>query len=384
MKEIINCIDCISDELIQIVIDDNLMVSRNKVGVKDDEAIFVGPGLLDLQINGFSGVDFNTFPIIENDFLKVINNLSKEGVLSFFPTVITNSDANIINLLKNINELCLQNPLIDSYVSGIHLEGPFISPVREASGAHSKDYIKAPDWGLFKVFQEASGNRIKIITISPEWDNSTDFIAKCAANDIIVSIGHTVANNEQINAAVKAGAKMSTHIGNGAPLSLHRNSNIIFDQLANNYLTPSVIADGFHLPDNFLKIVLKVKNNNIILVSDSTMFAGMDAGVYDSHIGGKVKLEKGGRLSTYKNENVLAGSAVSLLDCINKLFSIKILSLSKAWSLASIGPKKLVNILDDNNDFVLFKLKNNSITILSVFKSGKQIYSDSKKLNRTI
>jgi N-acetylglucosamine-6-phosphate deacetylase len=127
-----------------------------------------------------------------------------------------------------------------------------------------------------------------------------------------------------------------------------------------------------------------VKNNNIILVSDSTMFAGMDAGVYESHIGGKVKLEKGGRLSTYKNENVLAGSAVSLLDCINKLFSIKLLSLSKAWSLASIEPKKLVNILDDNNDFVLFKLKNNSITILSVFKSGKQVFTDSEKLHRTI
>lgn len=375
MKEIINCVDCISNELIQIVIDDDLVVSRKEVGIKDDETVFVGPGLLDLQINGFSGVDFNTFPIIETDFLKVINNLSKEGVLSFFPTVITNSDSNIINLLKNINELCLQNPLIDSYVSGIHLEGPFISPVKEASGAHSKDYIKAPDWELFKVFQEASGNRIKIITLSPEWDNSIGFITKCAAHDIIVSIGHTVASNEQINAAVKAGATMSTHLGNGAPLSLHRNSNIIFDQLANNNLIPSIIADGFHLPDNFLKIVLEVKKKNFILVSDSTMFAGMEAGVYHSHIGGKVKLEKGGRLSTYNNENVLAGSAVSLLDCVNKLFSSYMLSLAEAWSLASIKPMSLVNLSINHDNFVLFKLKNNTISILSVFKSGKQIYT---------
>ncbi|ALJ04766.1 hypothetical protein APS56_06345 [Pseudalgibacter alginicilyticus] len=378
MKEIINCVDCISNELIQIEIDDNFEVSRKRIDVKSEETIYVAPGLLDIQINGFSGVDFNTFPIIENDFLKVINSLSKEGVLSFFPTIITNSDINIINLLKNINKLCLKNSLIESYVSGIHLEGPFISPVKEASGAHSKNYIKAPDWELFEVFQEASGNRIKIVTISPEWDNSIEFITKCVANNIIVSIGHTVASNGQIDAAVRAGAKMSTHLGNGAPLSLHRNSNIIFDQLANNYLIPSVIADGFHLPDNFLKIVIQVKKKHVILVSDSTMFAGMEAGVYHSHIGGKVKLEKEGKLSTYKNENVLAGSAVSLLHCVNKLFSSGIVSLTEAWSFASIQPRELVGLSDTNNDFILFKLKDNSIHILSVYKSGKQIYINSE------
>ena len=374
MKEIINCVDCISNDLIQIVIDDGLLVSRKESEIKEHETVFIGPGLLDIQINGFSGVDFNTFPIVENDFLKVVNNLSKEGVLSFFPTVITNSDTNIINLLKNINELCLQNPLIDAYVSGIHLEGPFISPIKEASGAHSKDYIKAPDWELFQAFQEASGNRIKIITISPEWDNSADFISKCTANGIIVSIGHTVASNEQINAAVNAGASMSTHIGNGAPLSLHRNSNIILDQLANNGLTPSIIADGFHLPDNFLNIVLNVKKSNVILVSDSTMFAGMDTGVYHAHIGGKVKLEKGGRLSTYKNENVLAGSAVSLLNCVNKLFSSNMLSLANAWAMASRKPMSIVNLSANPDDFVLFKIKNNAIKIIRVVKSGKQIF----------
>ncbi len=376
MKETINCVDCISNELIQLEINDNLLVSRGEIEKNNHKTIFIGPSLLDLQINGFSGVDFNTFPILENDFIHVINSLVKEGVLSFFPTIITNSDTNIIALLKNINALCLQNPLINSYVAGIHLEGPFISPEKEASGAHSTNYIKPPDWGLFRVFQEASGNRIKIITLSPEWDGSIGFIKKCVTNNIVVSIGHTAASSEQIKAAVVAGATMSTHLGNGASLSLHRNSNIIYDQLANDELTPSIIADGFHLPDNFLKTVLKVKRGAIVLVSDSTMFAGMDSGVYNSHIGGKVKLEKEGRLLIYNNESMLAGSAVSLLDCVNKLFSSDILSLSEAWSLASIQPKKLAKIVDKSNDFILFKLKDNSISILSVFKSGKRIYTN--------
>ncbi|MCG9793103.1 N-acetylglucosamine-6-phosphate deacetylase [Flavobacterium algicola] len=375
MKQSFNCTDCITNESIQVVVEDNLVISKTKTTFETDASLFIGPSLLDLQINGFSGVDFNTFPILQEDFITVIHNLAKEGILSFFPTVITNSDFNIISLLQNINQLCLQSALISSYVSGIHLEGPFISAVKEASGAHSKEYIKAPDWELFEVFQEASGNRIKIITISPEWDNAVEFIEKCVANNIVVSIGHTVASGAQIKAAVDAGASMSTHLGNGAPLSLHRNSNLIFDQLANNNLTPSIIADGYHLPDNFLKIVLAAKNNQVILVSDSTMFAGMNPGVYHSHIGGKVTLEQGGRLSIFDNNKILAGSAVSLLDCINKLYSSALLNLATAWSLASTCPKRMVNVADCSDDFVLFKIVNNMIIIVSVIKSGKQIYT---------
>lgn len=387
MIETIKCIDCLTNKVILIEIENDTIVSTKYLDESPEGNLYVGPGLVDLQINGFAGVDFNTFPIDELGFLKTIDALVKVGVTSFFPTVITNSDTSILSLLKNINKLCLQNPVINSFVGGIHLEGPFISPVDGAKGAHDHRHIKAPDWDLFEKFQEASGNRIKIITISPEWDNVTDFIKKCVANNVIVSLGHTIASEEQIRAATIAGASMSTHLGNGAPLSLPRNSNFIFEQLANDQLTASIIADGYHLPDSFLKIVLKTKQDRAILVSDSTMFAGMKSGVYESHIGGKVFLEDGGRLSIYNNNKILAGSAVSILDCVNKLLKNNLASLSHAWVLASLNPYNLVaNVKKESasikfSDLVIYELNDNSISILNVYKNKKRIYSKRPEFN---
>lgn len=380
MKETYNCIDCHSNKNVVISIENDKIISKEYkelINGEGNQELFVGKGLTDLQVNGYNGVDFNTFPILEDDFLKVIETLTEQGVTTFLPTVITNSDKNILDLLKNIDNLCNDNKVINSFVGGIHLEGPFISKKEGARGAHGFQYVKAPDWQLFEKFQKASGNRIKIITISPEWENSVSFIEKCVKKNVIVAIGHTIATPEQISKAVSAGASMSTHLGNAAPLKLPRNSNFIFEQLANNNLTASIIADGFHLPDSFLKIALTTKKDKIILVSDSTMFAGMKAGTYNSHIGGDVVLQENGRLSTKENSEILAGAAVSLLFCINKLIKSDLTSIKEAWNLGSSQPNTLIN--NKHSDFVLFELLNNKIQIREVFKNNNRIYSKNKK-----
>lgn len=387
MKKQIKCIDCVSNEVVEITLNDNL-VTNVESGISDETSnMYCGSGLVDLQINGFSGVDFNTYPIAENDFLKVIDTLVKEGVTTFLPTVITNSDEAIMSLLENINALCKNNDFINSFVGGVHLEGPFISTLNGAKGAHDNKYIKAPDWDLFSKFQKASGGRIKIVTISPEWDNSISFIEKCVKNNVIVAIGHTVASPEQINAAALAGASMSTHLGNGAPLELPRNSNFILEQLANDNLTASLIADGFHLPDSFLKVALTVKKDKVVLVSDSTMFAGMKPGTYNSHIGGDVVLEKGGRLSMKKNNKILAGAAISLLFCVNKLIKSNLASVGEAWNMASQKPQNLLNHsrkMNESNDMVLFELIDDEIQIREVFKNGTSIYQNYTSVQGTV
>lgn len=369
MKEIVNCIDCISNRMVQLEIAGGSVQSKVYLDKPPEGNMYIGPGLVDLQINGFAGVDFNQSPIREADFLKVINALTKEGVTSIFPTIITNADAAIIALLENIDQLCNNNSTISNFVGGIHLEGPFISPQAGARGAHDAQYIKAPDWELFQRFQKASGNRIKITTLSPEWENINAFIKNCVQENIIVAIGHTVANPEQIRSAVEAGATLSTHLGNGAPLSLPRNSNFIFEQLAADQLHASIIADGFHLPDAFLKIALKMKADKAILVSDSTSFAGMEPGIYHSHIGGKVVLQKNRRLATFDNENILAGAAVSLLDCVNKLLTSDLADLSRAWSLASVNPRGLLGEMD-GSDLVLFEMMEEGLEVKKVLGNG--------------
>jgi len=381
-REVLICQECTSNQLVQIILDEDRITHKKYLDNSVKSNLYLGLGLVDLQINGFAGIDFNQFPITSEGLLQVIEALMKKGVTSFLPTIITNSDERIIDLLRNIDQLLKQNPYISSFIPGIHLEGPFISPEAGARGAHDFQFIKAPDWSLFQEFQEASGHRIKIVTLSPEWKEAPAFIKKCVQQDILVAIGHTIASPEQIQEAVDAGVRLSTHLGNGAPLMLPRNNNFIFEQLAQPKLCATLIADGFHLPNSFLKIALQVKSDNAVLVSDSTQFAGMKPGIYKTHIGGKVLLQDNHRLCTFENDKILAGSAVSLLDCVQHLYQSEIRSLQQAWNLASERPG---NILDFptrsqngslDQDFVIFEIIGKTIVVQQVFKSDQRIYNN--------
>jgi N-acetylglucosamine-6-phosphate deacetylase len=184
-----------------------------------------------------------------------------------------------------------------------------------------------------------------------------------------------------------AGAKLSTHLGNGAHLLIPRHPNYLWDQLAEENLWASVIADGFHLPDNFMKVVFKVKGDHSVLISDSTKFTGMDPGEYYSLIGGSVVLTPGRRLHMAENPGILAGSAKTLLDCINYLTSKNICSRAEAWKMASVNPSNLVfpGIPHGMNtgaraDLVLFRTEKGRITIKQTIKAGIKVYdSDVQK-----
>ncbi|MDQ0920262.1 hypothetical protein [Paenibacillus sp. V4I5] len=192
---------------------------------------WIAPGLVDLQINGFRGHDFNTLPLSEEQIVNATALLWGEGVTTYYPTVITNSDEAIEDAVAVISQACSLNPQVADSVGGIHLEGPFISPDDGARGAHHKAYVKAPDWLLFERWQAVAEGRIKIITLSPEWPGAVPFIKKCVEHGVTVSIDHTSVSPEHIREAVSAGASMSTHLGNGAHLQLPRHPNYLWEQL---------------------------------------------------------------------------------------------------------------------------------------------------------
>ena len=130
---------------------------------------FIAPGLVDLQVNGYNGIDFNNKNLTVKEVVNITQQLLARGVTTYFPTVITNSREHILNALRMIAQACSESELVNSCVSGIHLEGPFISSEEGPLGAHNLQYVCAPDWGLFQEFYQASAGKIKIITLSPEW-----------------------------------------------------------------------------------------------------------------------------------------------------------------------------------------------------------------------
>ncbi|MBW7893250.1 MAG: hypothetical protein H3C48_19985, partial [Chitinophagaceae bacterium] len=222
--------------------------------------------------------------------------------------------------------------------------------------------------------------KIKIITLAPEWETAPEFIERAVRSGVIVAIGHSLANTSQVKRAVEAGARMSTHLGNGIPLMLQRHPNLIWDQLAEDNLTAGIIADGIHLPDAFIKVVRKVKAESILVVSDATCYAGMPPGEYHSHIGGDVVLDKNKRVSLKGSSGLLAGAAKSLLENVETLLEHQLYPLAEAWQMASLNPILLlrknnvdVDLYDD--DRVVFALEDASIAIKMVIKNGKVVFN---------
>ncbi|MCL6599868.1 MAG: amidohydrolase family protein [Alicyclobacillus macrosporangiidus] len=322
---------------------------------------FIGPGLVDLQVNGFRGIDFNTRPLDVAAIQRVVRALWAEGVTAFLPTIITNSDDAIAELVVSVAHAIrdaadgrvaqgLWDPAVASEhgwrdrsggiptIPGIHLEGPFISPEDGPRGAHDRRYVQPPDWDRFQRWQEAAEGRIRLVTLSPEWPEAAAFIARCAASGVRVAIGHTAAGSDQIVAAVRAGATLSTHLGNGAHPWLPRHPNYIWDQLAHDDLWASVIADGFHLPDAVLKVFLRAKGERVFLVSDVVDLGGLAPGRYTTHIGGDVVLTPEGKLHLAHHPELLAGSVQTLRQGVGNLVAKGLCSLADAWVMASVRP----------------------------------------------
>ncbi|PAV31251.1 N-acetylglucosamine-6-phosphate deacetylase [Virgibacillus profundi] len=383
MNEYLEGIHYVTGEQISVTFEGSMISDIKRLSNQKKEFLpYIAPGLVDLQINGYQGNDFNSLPITREMVKKVTTSLWKEGVTSYFPTIITNSDEAIESAVQVISETCENDSFVEECIAGIHVEGPFISTEDGPRGAHSNSYVKAPDWSLFQRWQEAAKGRIKIITISPEWPGSAEFISKCTENGVTVSIGHTAATPEQIQEAVKAGAKMSTHLGNGAHLMLPRHPNYIWEQLAEDNLWSCIIADGFHLPDSFLKVAISAKKSQSILVSDAVYLSGLEPGDYETHIGGKVVLTPEGKLHMKENPKLLAGSVKMLKDGIAHLSKSGVCSIQEAWEMASVRPSTFMKLPvmeglkeGENADLVTFTREKNSVKIVQTYKSGKLVYT---------
>jgi N-acetylglucosamine-6-phosphate deacetylase len=343
---------------------------------------WIGPGLVDLQINGFRGMDFNTLPVSEDLPGQLTRELWKEGVTSYFATVITNEVPAIEACVRAIAEACARDPDAAAGIAGIHLEGPFLSPHDGPRGAHDRRFVRAPEWGLFARWQKAAEGRIRILTISPEWPGAERFIRRCVSSGVTVSIGHTAATPEEIQSAVAAGASLSTHLGNGAHLVLPRHPNYLWEQLAQDALRACIIADGFHLPDSVIKVILRVKGANALLTSDAVYLSGLKPGRYTTHIGGKVILTPEGKLHLAANPGLLAGSAQMLRLGVEHLVRAGLADLGEAWEMASTRPAFALGLPSRRGlrpgapaDLVVFTRSKDRLEIQETYKAGRKVFS---------
>src|SRR5579883_602928 len=303
--------------------------------------VYISPGWIDLQVNGFAGVDYNSPQASVEQIGHSIREMFRTGVTRFFPTVITGSPEDMAAALRNLARAKEQLPE-GAAMEAFHIEGPYISPEEGPRGAHPARWVRPLDVDEFRRLQDAAHGHIRLITLSPEWPQSPQFIETVVRQGVVASIGHTKASAEQITAAVDAGATLSTHLGNAAHPVLPR-GNYIWDQLAEDRLAASFIVDSFHLSRSFLNVALRAKGlERAILVTDAVMPAGCPPGPYRLgevdvvlNADGSVRLSGGSRL---------AGSALQMDRAIENVIRAAGLNLREAVSLTSRNPARVGRI----------------------------------------
>lgn len=345
---------------------------------KGDTDLYLSAGFIDLQVNGCSGFDLNAGQPGADTVAALAGAMLARGVTCFVPTVITAPEEEICGRLRVIAETCRVDPQAAACVPFVHVEGPHISPLDGYRGAHAAEAVRPPSVAEFDRWQNAAGGMVGMVTLSPHFDESEEYIAALVRRGVRVALGHTHASPEQIGRAVDAGATLSTHLGNGIAQEIPRHRNPIWKQLADERLIATFIADGHHLPPDVLKAMLAAKGiARSILVSDSVALAGMPAGVYTAGVGGKVELRPDGRLCLFGSD-LLAGSTVSLAQCLGKVTQMTGMSPGDALMLVTANPGRLVGgrgqlAAGTRADLVRFRWEGEAI-IEDVWLAGKRVY----------
>ncbi len=319
---------------------------RNVTPLKTREHLpYISPGFLDMQVNGYMGNDYSLEDFSEDQIAKIISHLNRSGTTQHVPTIITSPRERILRNLGIINRAIQNSEDIAHSISGIHMEGPFISPNDGPRGAHNAVYVRPPDLNEFKQWQEAAEGRIILVTLAPEWEGALEFIQEITSMGVIPAIGHTAASPDRIKAAVEAGAVLSTHLGNASHPMIPRLKNYIWEQLAEDRLMAGIICDGFHLPKSVVQVFARVKGlDRLILVSDAAYLGGLTPGVYRwNEI--EVQVFEDGHLGLPGTE-ALAGAAHLLDWDIPRFMEFTGHSLGETISLCSRNPCRIQGVPD--------------------------------------
>ena len=239
-------------------------------------------GYVDLQVNGYAGVDFNDPAVTREHLRSAAQAMADDGVVAALPTVITGPRESMCLCIARIASAIRECDVVARVFRGIHVEGPFLSTTAGFIGAHPVENASPQDLQLLEQLLEAGEDQIRLVTLAPEIDAGGAMTRLCAERGIRVAAGHTDAHIDQLACCIESGLSLFTHLGNGCPNLLHRHDNIIFRVLLMaDRLHISVIADGFHIPEALFRLYLRViPREHFLVVSDAISAAGLGPGTY--------------------------------------------------------------------------------------------------------
>lgn len=335
-------IDALTGEAVELRAEAGVIVSVEPLLERSASLPWLAPGFIDLQVNGYAGADYCS---ADTPLEAIDASLTAQfacGTTRLLATVITGSPERMLSAIRHLARARRELPHGQA-IAGIHVEGPFISPEDGPRGAHPRQHVRPPDLDEYRRWQEAAEGLVRMVTVSPEWPGSPGFIETITGDGVVAAIGHLNATPQQIEDAVRAGARISTHLGNGCHAVLSRHPNYLWHQLAEDRLAASFIVDGIHLGADFLRVALRAKGvERSVLITDAVAPAGCQPGPY--RLGElDVELHPEGKV-TLRGQPRLAGSALRMDRGVENLMRIAGLSLQEALTMAVRNPARIGRI----------------------------------------
>ena len=305
--------------------------------------VWIAPALVDLQINGYGGIDFQQDNLFADELLTAVHHLNAAGCTRFLLTLITDDWIRLISRLRHLRQLRDATPALRHAITGWHVEGPFLSAEPGFCGAHDPALMMDPTPAHLRELRDATGNDPLLITLAPERRNALDAIEQAVGLGIKVSLGHTNASTEILAEAVRRGATAFTHLGNAIPRDLDRHDNILWRVFEAPGLVASLIPDTIHVSPALFRLVHRVlENDSIYYTTDAMSAAGMEPGRYPL---GKLTLEVGpDQIVRQPDRPNFAGSALRPIEGVFRAAAMLDCSWQKVWPRLSEIPAKLMEL----------------------------------------
>ncbi len=298
--------------------------------------LWLAPSLVDLQINGFAGVDFQQDNLTVEDLLAALQGLQRAGCATFLLTLITDAWPRLMARLKHLRQLRSQSPALRNAIAGWHIEGPFLSDQHGFCGIHDPSCMCDPTAEHIAELREVTGADPVLLTLAPERPSAPQAIALAVSRGIKVSLGHTNASPEHLRQAIQAGATAFTHLGNGCPQQLDRHDNILWRVLDLEGLTISLIPDGMHVSPALFRLIHRLRSGSLYYTTDAMAAAGAPPGRYRI---GKLEVEVGAdQVSRKPGSPFFAGSALQPIQGVFRAARMLNRSWREVWPRFSETP----------------------------------------------
>ena len=304
---------------------------------------WIAPGLVDLQVNGYGGVDFQTAGLPAAHLTAAVRRLARDGCRRLLPTLITDTWPGMVQQLRHLRSLRAASPELARAIVGWHIEGPFLSARPGFCGAHDSARMIDPEIRHLSELRPAAGNDPVLLTLAPERANALEFIRHAVQAGIRVSLGHTDASAARLQEAVAAGAVGFTHLGNGCPQELDRHDNILWRVFDTPGLSVGLIPDAAHVSPALFRLIHRALGPAAIYyTADAMAAAGMPPGRYRI---GRLELEVGAdEIVRLPGSSNFAGSALRPFAGVLRAARMLGCSWREVWDSASATPARMMGL----------------------------------------